>query len=66
VIKGFSERTGISKSSVSRAFLRASQKDLDQLNQADLSAHRFVGIMVDGSEYASRPIIGAIGITDQC
>jgi transposase-like protein len=66
VIKGFSQRTGISKSSVSRAFLRASQKDLDQLNHADLSSYRFIGIMVDGSDYARRAIIGAIGITDQC
>jgi transposase-like protein len=66
VIKGFSERTGISKSSVSRAFLRASQKDLDQVNHAELSGYRFVGVMVDGSDYAGRAIIGAIGITDQC
>lgn len=65
VIDGVAERTGISKSSISRAFLRASKKSLDELNNADLSSYRFVGLMVDGSEYAGKAIVGALGITDK-
>src|SRR6185437_13558450 len=32
VINGFAEKTGVAKSSVSRAFKRASKKDLDAIN----------------------------------
>jgi len=65
LIGGISDKLGLSKSSVSRSFVRASKKALDSLNEADLSSDNFIGIMVDGSEYAGRAIIGALGITDQ-
>lgn len=40
VISGFAEKTAVSKSSVSSAFKRASQKDLDLINNADSMCRR--------------------------
>lgn len=66
VINGFSDKTGISKSSVSRAFKRASKKHLDEINSADLSGHQFVAILIDGTALGSGTQVVAVGITDQC
>lgn len=63
VINGFAEKTGISKSSVSRAFKRASKKDLDAINGADLSEHKFVGILIDGTGFGDETVVVAVGIT---
>lgn len=65
VIDQFSKKTGISKSSVSRAFKRASKKDLDAINNADLSTHKFVGLMIDGTGFGEKTIVAAVGITDK-
>lgn len=65
VITGVADKTGISKSAVSRAFVRASQKSLDEINHGDLSKYRFVGLMIDGSEYDGKAIVGALGITTE-
>jgi transposase-like protein len=64
VIEGYSKKVGVSKSSVSRAFKRASKKDLDAINQGDLSEHTFVALAIDGLEIAGRTVIAALGITD--
>jgi len=64
VISGYSNKFGVSKSSISRAFIRTSKKDLEDINHADLSQYRFVGIVIDGVEFAGRAVVGALGITD--
>ena len=64
VINGFAEKTGVAKSSVSRAFKRASKKDLDAINGADLSSYRFVAILIDASGVGGTTQVMAIGITD--
>lgn len=64
VISGYSNKFGVSKSSISRAFVRTSKKDLEDINHADLSQYRFVGIVIDGVEFAGRAVVGALGITD--
>lgn len=64
VISGYSKKLGVSKSSVSRAFVRASKKDLEDINHADLSGYQFVGIVIDGVEFAGRTVIGVLGITE--
>lgn len=64
VIGGFSEKTGISRSSVARAFKRASKKDLDAINGADLSIYKFVALLIDGTGVGSRCAVVAVGITD--
>jgi putative transposase len=63
VISAYSKKIGVSKSSVSRAFVKASQEQLDALNNADLKAHSFVAIVVDGIEFAGRTIVVALGVT---
>ena len=63
-IDGFSEKTGISKSSVSRAFARSSRKDLDAINGADLSSYRFVGIFIDATGFGEETMVVAVGVTD--
>ena len=63
VIGGLAEKTGIKRSSVSRAFIRASEKDLDSINGADLSKYRFVGILIDGTNLGGRTVIVAVGLT---
>jgi transposase-like protein len=64
VINGFSDKTGISKSSVSRAFKRASKKDLEAINNADLSEYGFVAILIDGTGVGETTQVVAVGITD--
>lgn len=55
---------GLSKSSVSRAFLRGSKQALWEINGRDLAEYQFVSIMFDGIEIGSRCVIAALGITD--
>jgi putative transposase len=64
VINGFAEKTGVAKSSVSRAFKRASKKDLEAINNADLSEYRFVALLVDGTGVGETTQVVAVGITD--
>lgn len=63
VIEGDSEKLGVSRSPVSGAFIRASQKDLDSLNTGKLDDYRFVALMVDSLEIGGRTIVAALGIT---
>lgn len=66
VVDAFSKKTGISKSSVSRAFIKASQKDLDAINGADLRSHKFISIFVDGTNFSDKLAVVAVGITTKC
>jgi putative transposase len=63
VIGGYAEKLGVTKSSASRAFIRASQKNLDELRSRDIRGYSFVALMLDGIEIAGRSVVGAIGIT---
>jgi putative transposase len=62
VLDGYSEKLGVSRSSVSRAFIRASQKDLDSINEGKLD-QTFVALMVDSLEVGRRTVVAALGIT---
>lgn len=53
----------LSKSSASRAFKRASQRDLDELNGRDLAGDEYCCIMIDGIEKADSHVIVALGFT---
>ena len=63
VIEGYSDKIGVSKSSVSRAFRRASQEDLDAINHGDLSKYSFIGLLIDGIEFAGRVVVAAVAIS---
>jgi transposase-like protein len=64
-IEGYQGKFGDSKSSVSRAFERASKKDLDAINCADLSEYCFIGLVLDGLEIKGRTVIAAVGVTHE-
>ena len=66
VVKSWSEKLSVSKSNVSRAFIRASRKDLEQLNTSDLSSYEFIALMIDGVEIGGRALIAVLGITHDC
>ncbi len=63
VIEDYADRFGTSKSSVSRAFVRSSLKDLESINGQDLGAEKYIAIMIDGIEFAKRTIVVALGVT---
>lgn len=65
VIKEYSDSTGISKSSISRAFNRDSKRILDDFNTKDLSAYQFVAAVIDGVEIKGNMMLICLGITDQ-
>ena len=57
------ETFGISKSSVSRKFIRASAKRLQEFLTRDLSCHDIVAIFIDGKCFAENEIVIALGVT---
>ncbi len=63
--KKLDEDLPLSKSSASRAFQRASQRDLDEINGRDLSGDTYCCIMIDGIEKARSHVIVALGFTTQ-
>jgi putative transposase len=64
-IEGYKGKFGDSKSSVSRAFERASKKDLDAINHSDLREYSFIGLVLDGLEIKGRTVIAAVGVTHE-
>ena len=63
VVSHIVEGTGLPKSTVSRAFIRASQKSLHLINSRDLSKYEFVALFVDGLRFAKVWVIAAMGVT---
>ena len=57
------ETFGISKSSVSRKFIRASAKRLQEFLERDLSRHDIVAIFIDGKCFAENEMVIALGVT---
>lgn len=56
---------GLKRTSVSLAFIRSSQKDLDKLNGRDLAGYVFVGVFFDGIEFAGIHLLVGLGVTDK-
>jgi len=63
VIDTWEDDLKLTKSSVSRAFVRASQKDLDEINSRDLSKSQFFAMMIDGIDISGLTIVVAMGFT---
>ena len=57
------ETFGISKSSVSRRYIRATAKSLEQVLNRDLSKEDIVSIFMDGKSFSGSDIVIALGIT---
>lgn len=63
VVSQIVEGTGLRRSSVSRAFVRASQKSLDMINQRDLSKWQLAVVMLDAIGFGESMVVVAMGIT---
>jgi putative transposase len=61
-IEGFCEGYGIERSNVSRGFVRATSKRLDELMSRDLRELSFEAIVIDGIEYRGHLVVVALGI----
>ncbi len=54
---------GLSSSSVSRRFIRASSARLQTLMERDLSEHDFVALFMDGKSFGDDEMVIAVGVT---
>lgn len=57
------ETFGISKSAISRKFIRASGRKLEEFMNRDLSGYDIVAIFIDGKCFAENEMIIALGVT---
>jgi putative transposase len=57
------EAFGLSSSSISRRFVRASGKQLKALQERDISGHDIVVIIMDGKTFSEDDLIVALGVT---
>ena len=65
VIDHLQEGFGLSKSSVSSKFIKASAECLKEFEQRDISAHRLIAVFIDGKYLMRQQMIIALGITEQ-
>jgi putative transposase len=65
VVERAAEGFGIGKSSVSRAFVRASAAEVERLTQRRFDGTRFLAVFIDGVDYAGETMIVALGVTEQ-
>lgn len=63
VVSRIVEGTGLSKSTVSRAFVRASRKSLHQVNGRDLSKQCFAALFLDGISFGETTVVAALGVS---
>ena len=64
VVDYLQEGFGLSKSSVSRKFIRASEEKLKEFESRDISQHRLIAIFIDGKYLARQQMIIVMGVTD--
>ena len=57
------EAFGLSSSTVSRRFIKASSRKLKELMERDLSGYDFVVLFIDGKSFAEDEMIIALGVT---
>ena len=57
--------TGLKKSSVSKAFKKGSQEQLDKINSRDLSKHHWVSMMIDAVHIGDYAVVVALGVNDK-
>ena len=65
VVERAAEGFGIGKSSVSRAFVRASAAEVERLTQRRFDGTRFLAVFIDGVDYAGETMMVALGVTEQ-
>jgi transposase-like protein len=64
VVEVAREGFGVKKSSVSRAFVKATAAAISELSSRKLNQNRFLAIFLDGVEYAGETMLVALGLTE--
>jgi len=64
IVGQFIESSGLSKSSVSREFVKNSADKLKQLQERSLAHEKFVALMIDGKSTLGDQVIIALGVTE--
>lgn len=64
VIDYLEEGFGLSKSSVSSKFIRATEEKLKEFESRDISQHQLLAVFIDGKYLARQQMIIALGITE--
>jgi putative transposase len=64
VVERAAEGFGIDKSSVSRAFVRATAAEVEKLAQRRFDGERFLAIFIDGVQYAGETMVVALGVNE--
>ncbi len=59
------EGTGLPRSTVSRAFVRASARSLAEINGRDLSKEEFLALFIDGIGFGEVLVVAALGVTTE-
>lgn len=62
LLEDLAQSTGLKKSSVSKAFVKASRGALDDFNSRDLSKLNLVALMIDGVGFGNKTVIVTMGI----
>jgi transposase-like protein len=62
-VREIAEGTKLSRSTLSRAFIRASQKDLDAINGRNLASYTWIAIFLDAIIFGGVYLIVALGVT---
>jgi putative transposase len=65
VVERAADGFGIKRSSVSRAFVRASAGEIRELVEGRLDAEHFLVVFIDGVEYAEETMVVAMGVTEK-
>jgi transposase-like protein len=55
---------GLSSSSVSRTFVKASTRKLKEFQERDLSSERYIALFIDGKTFAEDTMVIALGVTE--
>jgi transposase-like protein len=64
VIDHLEEGFGLSKSSVSSKFIKASEQCLKEFEERDISEHKLVAVFIDGKYLMRQQMVIVLGITE--
>jgi len=64
VIEAFTDGYGITRSNISRAFIRSAEQSLEKLCSRRFDQQRFAAVFIDGIEYAGTTLVVALGLRE--
>ena len=61
-MSSFTNGFGLSRSSVSKRFVKQSKEAVKEFSERDLSSNKFIGLFIDGKYLAGEQMVIALGI----